>query len=1074
MVRLAGEAVKLERKGAGLLTYLALEGTTHRSVLAGLLWPETDEAAARSNLRQIIHRLRRAAGHTLLVGDDLLALSPQVQTDLAQLELAAFEGQHPLVLSLWGEVLGGFDFDDCPDFLEWLTARRERLLQMRLSALEALSEAAQRAGDLRAALRHAQERLELEPLSEVTHRRVIRLHYLLGDRAAALRAFGACEEVLRRELGVRPMPQTLALVQEIQSQQTLSADPPLSVGLPLAVQRPPQLVGRQAAWKALEAAWNAGQTVFLAGPGGIGKSRLAEDFLRSKGSYHLFEAQEGDSAIPYAALLRAYRRLLRTYPQLVLADWVRAELGRLLPELASGSAPLESAGEKLRFLEAQAFFVAQVLELGSARLLIENLHFQDQASVEVWAYVLRHPAVRDCGAFAVFTYRPEEISTETATRLQEALSAGQAARVEVQAWTAAEVGQVILDLALPVSAALAGALGRHTGGNPLFLLETLRSLIESGELEHADPERLPLPGRLERLVVRRLERLSGQASRLAGTLAVAGRDFSLELAAAVLEVGVLDLNAPWLELRAAQVLGEAGFTHDLLEHAVLAGLAAPIRQVLHGRVAQYLEHELEGKCVPGQGGEAARIAHHWQQAGEAGRAAPWWVQAGEGFLSQGAAAQASRAFTQAMQAQPAGALHRAALRGLGESLLGQDLAQAEEHLRALHREALDSQDARALMEASGLLAQLHLMRGELEAGLQASLEATGRLPAAPSGEERLLGAELWRGRYWLELRSGRLDRAQQAIQAALQLTPGRAALINELALLLWHAGRFEEAAAHYQDAKSTGAGEPVDPWLTGNQAWTLWALGRNEEAAKLLEGSLAQPGAPFDRGLKLSNLSVVLTSQGLYQRASEALQEARPLLRGYQLHMVDAHYRLGVVYYRAGRYGEAQACYGRALERARVVGDPYRLAYVLASHGANESLLGNLDSGRAHCNEALAITAGIQFPLASIIAEQAGALQAHLEGQPGAALEHALRALRLSQECGIPEQVGHSQLFVAQVAPARRQAALKDALALGERFGLPDLVWQAARELGMRTQAARALAFLRAHSPPGWFDRPAS
>ncbi len=102
----------LDRRSAGLLAVLALDGPTPRSRLAGLLWPDSPEDAARANLRQRLKRLRTALGDELVIPDDILRLRPDVLVDAVQLESLAFTGEYSAALKLEGELLAGFDFDD--------------------------------------------------------------------------------------------------------------------------------------------------------------------------------------------------------------------------------------------------------------------------------------------------------------------------------------------------------------------------------------------------------------------------------------------------------------------------------------------------------------------------------------------------------------------------------------------------------------------------------------------------------------------------------------------------------------------------------------------------------------------------------------------------------------------------------------------------------------------------------------------------------------------------------------------------------------------------------------------------
>ena len=94
----------------------------------------------------------------------------------------------------------------------------------------------------------------------------MRLHYLARDRAAALLAFDRCEQVLKDGIGARPSVETLALLATIDGAAlpaSRSAARPMHV--PASVQRPTRLVGRDEAWAALHAAWDAGHTAIVHG-----------------------------------------------------------------------------------------------------------------------------------------------------------------------------------------------------------------------------------------------------------------------------------------------------------------------------------------------------------------------------------------------------------------------------------------------------------------------------------------------------------------------------------------------------------------------------------------------------------------------------------------------------------------------------------------------------------------------------------------------------------------------------------------------------------------------------------------
>lgn len=240
-----GETWRPERKTLALLTYLALEGEATRPALVRLLWPDTPEGAARNNLVHLLRRLYRLTGAALVEGQETLTLSAHVGVDA---RAPAGPDQLPA-----GLLLQGVEFDELPDFAEWRLAWQERLDARELQALTQQAAGAEQRGDWPAALRAAALLLELDSLAEEHWRRAIRLHYLAGDRPAALATYHRCRDLLRRELDCDPEPETVALARRIDQGERLPGPPPRGAReLPLSMLRPPVLIGREAAWGQLE------------------------------------------------------------------------------------------------------------------------------------------------------------------------------------------------------------------------------------------------------------------------------------------------------------------------------------------------------------------------------------------------------------------------------------------------------------------------------------------------------------------------------------------------------------------------------------------------------------------------------------------------------------------------------------------------------------------------------------------------------------------------------------------------------------------------------------------------------
>ncbi len=616
----------VERKTAGILAYLTLEGPTPRSRLAGLLWPGSSEATARNNLAQALRRLKQATGAELVRGADVLELQG-LEVDVAALEVAHFAGRHAEVIQSQGRLLEGHDYDDCPDFDDWLIIRRERLDDLRRDSLTALADELEQAEQYREALSYAERLVELDPLSEAAHRRVMRLWYLSGDRPAALKAYDRCKAVLQRELGMAPLAETQALAAQIAqgSALTHSSRLPRST-MPLSLIRPPLLVGREKLWAAMEEAYQKGQVVFLRGEPGVGKTRLATDFAASKGRVVLLAARPGDAAVPYSSYARSLRESFSERPDLAgaLPAWVRRELARILPELEQEPPPpLLSEADKLRFYDALAELTLFLHggEVSSIQVS-DDAQYLDPASLEAMLYQLnKYGGVGKKGQppFTIEIYRRGEMSGAIEQEVFYPLvERGLAVLLDVEPLEPAEVETLVGSLEVAGLPALAPSLVRYAGGNPFFVLETARSLVESGALQKGVPQKLPASGKVRALIQRRLERLSPLALNLARTAAVAGTDFSVALAARVLQTSPIALSEPLAELQTAQVMQGHAFVHDLLYEATLEGIPASIKLYLHQQVAAILEE---------QKAEPARIAAHWLGGGEALRAAPLLLEA---------------------------------------------------------------------------------------------------------------------------------------------------------------------------------------------------------------------------------------------------------------------------------------------------------------------------------------------------------------------------------------------------------------------------------------------------------------
>jgi len=237
-----------------------------REHLAFLLWPESSESQARTNLRQLLHHLRRAlpVECSLLATDNQTVrwrLDSACSIDVIEFEAAAAraadaekKGDFTTAREALEEAARLYQDDLLPDLYdEWLQTKREQLRQQLAEVLNRLAALLEMTGDYPAAIRHATRLVAADPLRETSYQLLMRLHARNHDRSSALRVYHQCMRTLKRELGVSPCKATQDLFTQMLKSGHLPAAP---VELPpSAATMPLSMVGRTTERERLLACW---------------------------------------------------------------------------------------------------------------------------------------------------------------------------------------------------------------------------------------------------------------------------------------------------------------------------------------------------------------------------------------------------------------------------------------------------------------------------------------------------------------------------------------------------------------------------------------------------------------------------------------------------------------------------------------------------------------------------------------------------------------------------------------------------------------------------------------------------
>jgi DNA-binding SARP family transcriptional activator len=706
------------RKTQALLIYLAIEaGLQPREHLAALLWPESSPERSHASLRNTLDHLqtalRQASGQAqtpyLSVTHNALGLNPDAEIDL---DLHTIEQAYALahadrssrtlpegsaglpilqsaVARQRGNFLVGFSLGDAPGFDDWAAIQREVWHRRLGLILDRLSEIQFARGEFTSATETAARWIALDALNEVAYRRKMRAHFAVGERGQALETYEACRLILAAELGVEPEPDTAALAARIRTQLSSRPSAPLTQRSDTAVTYLEKLfAGRirehQALVKCYEhSAAGQPQLVVLRGEAGIGKTRLAREFLTWAGAQgaELMQgsAFESGSHIPFQPLVEALRlRYERENPPKDLLDNVwSAPLIQLLPELRQRYPGLPATSKvrprlKAEVSQAQLFEPLVQLTLALAKRaplvkLVDDLQWADSATLDFLQYAIRRWRENAARVLLLVSLRTEALHPVTQPQqvggpqgliqwLANVERELTPVHLELEPLEERETVQMMQSILAPPAADFAQWVYSETRGQPFYLMETLKDLLERQVLhpkrravgqwsfavygEHNLGQAVRVPSTVQAVIRSRLNRLSPNAFSLLAAGAVLEQQIAFERLCAISNV-TEDMGLPALdELISGRLLLEAvkpdvasayAFANDMLRDVVYTEAGDARRRLFHRRALEILE---------AAGDSAAVLAHHAQAAGLAQAAFRHSLAAGREALHLSAVSEA--------------------------------------------------------------------------------------------------------------------------------------------------------------------------------------------------------------------------------------------------------------------------------------------------------------------------------------------------------------------------------------------------------------------------------------------------
>ena len=664
-------------KQRALLAILLLNANRVVSVdrLVDALWGERQPASGAKALHVYVSQLRK------LLADDRLVTQPpgyMLRIEAAELDEARFRelreqaasGEPGEAAALLREALSLWRGPPLADVAYEQFAQSEiaRLAELHASTVEQRIHLELELGRHRDLVAELEALVAANPLRERLRAQLMLALYRCGRQAEALDAYHAARRALVDELGIEPGRELRELEGAI-----LRQDPSLDhapARAPVSAARTP-FVGRESELAELlegldDAVAGHGRLYLLVGEPGIGKSRLCEELMRSARSGGVnvlvgrcWEAGGAPAYWPWVQALRGYVRdadpeELRRQLGAGAADvaQILPDLRDRFPDLAAPS-PADAEGARFRLFDATAQFLRNAAHARPLLLVLDDLHAADTPSLLLLQFAARElgdsrllvlGALRDVDPVPNASLKATlgELAREAVTRRLTLTGLSSPAVAEYVELAAGELG----------SSMLVEQLYEETGGNPLFLSETVRLLALEG-LQHDRPERpVAIPESVRDVIGRRVGHLSDECRRVLELASVLGREFGQAELAAMRGAGATDVLEVLDEAMSARLVidvpgvpGRLRFAHVLVRDTIYEGLTTARRVLLHRLAVDALE-KLYGD-EPGT--HLAELAHHAVSASDFDRALRHARRAGDWTSALLAYEEAARLYALALE-----------------------------------------------------------------------------------------------------------------------------------------------------------------------------------------------------------------------------------------------------------------------------------------------------------------------------------------------------------------------------------------------------------------------------------------
>ena len=655
-----------------LLFYLgAREGAVGRDELIALFWEKLPERAARRRLSDTLSRLKKS-----LPDPDLILIDTQLvsinfervyvdQCEFSELlvqtrgqsisflpnEPLPFQVQHKLekAAALWRsqQYLAGANFPSTINLDDWISKTSQEFESHYTWVLERLAKNAHVKGDLKLAVRLTKQALQIDSLNEELHFQIMQILLESGKPTLARLHYEQASKMIENELSAEPGKQLTSLYQQIQGLSDVKYQdiPQSNWRLHLTIKSP--FVGQSESMDQLNRAWIRGGGILILGESGAGKTRIIQEFvdnLEYQPRLLVANCYPTESDLPFQPIVEILRTFVLPQEWSALPEFWVKQLALLVPEIRTWRAdidfdhhpdlgqvtPTEATRSQLFEALRQLFIILFKQRRGV--FCLDDAQWSDAATLSALAYLIER-APFNGQALLILAARPEDSLNGLGKIIPFIEENPRYRSFHLNRLSLVEVSEITQHvLGYMPSKQFLDLMTKETGGNPFFILESLRALVEANQdLEILAESTLPLAESAQTLIQVRIDQLSNPARAIIEGAAVTGREFGIEIINEICDLDELTISDALQELEQKGLIEQVDpfpeklqyrFIHEKIRELLLQRMEIHQLRVLHRRVADALQYQLPLRE------QAAVLAKHYEFAGEILLAFNLWIQAG--------------------------------------------------------------------------------------------------------------------------------------------------------------------------------------------------------------------------------------------------------------------------------------------------------------------------------------------------------------------------------------------------------------------------------------------------------------